>query len=73
MPEAYTTTRQSKPCGCGGKIQDVPDKKLDHLNSYKHKTWEFETLCVVFLNANRKDRIEILKQMRELIATGKVM
>lgn len=71
--EQFTTTTTSQPCQCGGRHSRIPEVVTRHQNTKKHKTWEFQTLCLEFLKVETlKEKKRLLLQKRDLVRTGLV-
>jgi len=69
----YQTTRDSRPCECGGKVQGIPCVVLRHSNTKKHKTWEFHKHSHEFLALTEfKEKVSKLIVMRDIVRTGLV-
>ncbi len=71
--EVFTPNTVSVDCGCGGRHCRTPSILLKHQNTKKHKTWEFQTLCLEFLKAaTQKEKVMCLLKLRAVIRTGQV-
>jgi hypothetical protein len=69
----FTTTTTSVVCACGGRHNNVPDIRRRHMETYKHMTWVFQSLCEEFLSmSSQQEKVRQLLRMRDVMRTGKV-
>jgi len=72
--EIYKTNRETFQCECGGRRSNIPDVIRRHGETYKHTTWRFQCLCQEMLTTeDSKHKVSLLKEMRDLIRSGKVL
>lgn len=72
--ETYTRTRDSVDCACGGRHSNIPDIRNRHYATNKHTTWLFQKLSHDLLNeTDFCMKKQHLKQMRDLLRTGRVL
>jgi hypothetical protein len=65
----FQTTYESRPCPCGGRRNEIPSNKLNHLETKRHTQWRWRSLCEAFLDLSlpRETRIAMLKEMKTLV------
>ena len=65
----YSTTTESRPCACGGKIRSNATFTKRHHETTKHRTWRFQALCCEFIEIDipLKVKIQMLKEMKTLV------
>lgn len=70
----FKSTRESRPCACGGRVQAIPDVVRRHGETKKHTTYEFGRLSMELLTlTDLADKKKVLIQLRSLLRTGRVV
>jgi hypothetical protein len=65
----YQTSRESRRCDCGGKSCAIPSVRTRHLETLKHRTWQWERLCEAMLaeGLTLADKVRLLRQSKAVL------
>ncbi len=65
--DAYTTTRETIQCECGGRRSNIPDIIRRHGETKKHQAWLFQQMSQTLLDTKcNGERVACLMVMRRL-------
>ena len=65
----FQTTSESRPCVCGGKSCLIPSVRARHLETLKHRKWQWERLCEAMLaeGLTLADKVQLLRQSKAVL------